>query len=104
MPYIKQGQRDRIERDLVTNACEDGIGLAGFGESLWDEGELNYVITTICLDYMGLPDCAEPSYAKINEVIGVLECAKLEMYRRLAGPYEDFKASENGDLYAAEEE
>ena len=36
--------------------------------------------------------------AKINEAVGALECAKLEFYRRLAGPCEDRKVAENGDL------
>ena len=38
-------------------------------------------------------------YARINELIGVLECAKLELYRRIAVPYEDTKIAENGDVY-----
>jgi hypothetical protein len=38
-------------------------------------------------------------YAEINEVVGVLECCKLELYRRLAAPYEDTKIKENGDVY-----
>ncbi len=29
----------------------------------------------------------------------VLETAKLEFYRRVAGPYEDAKISENGEVY-----
>lgn len=59
-------------------------------------GELNYAITQICgwyLDKHGL------NYRNINEVIGVLECAKLEMYRRIAAPYEDTKIATNGDVY-----
>ena len=28
-----------------------------------------------------------------------LECAKLELYRRLAAPYEDEKRKETGDVY-----
>ena len=31
--------------------------------------------------------------------MGVLECAKLEAYRRIAVPYEDSKVVANGDLY-----
>lgn len=59
-------------------------------------GELNYVITKLIDQYLkeeGL------RYANINEVIGVLECAKLELYRRIAGPYEDKKIISNGDVY-----
>jgi hypothetical protein len=32
-------------------------------------------------------------------MIGVLECAKLELYRRVAAPYEDAKCEDNGDVY-----
>jgi hypothetical protein len=38
-------------------------------------------------------------YAHLNEAVGVLECAKLELYRRIAAPYEDDKRSETGDVY-----
>ena len=36
---------------------------------------------------------------KLIPLIGVLECAKLELYRRVAAPYEDDKIDENGDVY-----
>lgn len=61
-------------------------------------GELNFLITYLCDRY--LKD--NLSYNKINEVIGVLECSKLELYRRIAAPYEDTKILENGDVYTAE--
>lgn len=62
-------------------------------------GELNYAITSLIDEYLvnqGL------SYVQINKVIGVLECAKLELYRRVAAPYEDTKITENGDVYSEE--
>lgn len=40
-----------------------------------------------------------PSYKIINEIIGVLECVKLEFYRRIAAPYENDKQQANGDVY-----
>ena len=64
-----------------------------------EPGELNYQVTYLLNDYLegqGL------SYRSINEVIGVLECAKLEMYRRIAAPYENKKLKENGDVYSTE--
>jgi hypothetical protein len=36
-------------------------------------------------------------------MIGALECAKLELYRRLASPYEDLKIADNGDIYQERE-
>jgi len=58
-------------------------------------GELNYLITQLIDQYLG----ESLSYSTLNEVIGVLECAKLELYRRLAAPYEDRKLALNGDAY-----
>lgn len=84
MPYIKQTERDAFP-----------------DESLWptpvDEGQLNYVITRLCLRYLG----PSPRYGDFNQVIGVLECAKQELYRRMVAPYETKKIAENGDVYAS---
>jgi hypothetical protein len=59
---------------------------------------LNYDLTRQCLRFIkhqpgGL------NYANINAVVGVLECMKLEFYRRAAAPYEDKKIQQNGDVY-----
>ena len=67
-------------------------------------GQLNYLLTVICLAYMrgfnveaGIPEDSV-SYTAINNVVGALESCKLEFYRRQAAPYEDDKALENGDI------
>jgi hypothetical protein len=60
-------------------------------------GELNYGITKLVDAWLmdqGI------SYSSINAAIGVLECAKLELYRRIAAPYEDSKKAINGDAYS----
>lgn len=59
-------------------------------------GDLNYAITSLVNDYLGDHGV---SYHTLNECIGVLECAKLELYRRIVAPYEDKKMKENGDVY-----
>jgi ribosomal protein S3AE len=56
------------------------------------DGELNYVITKLLKEIYPL------RYFHINKAIGVLECAKLEYYRRVAAPYEDTKIQESGDV------
>jgi len=81
MPYIKKEARDEIFLN------------GRFPETA---GELNFVLTSFCINYL---DQDELSYQKINDVIGALEGAKLEFYRRLATPYEDKKIKENGDVY-----
>lgn len=86
MPYIKSE-----DRDWFTEALEE---LDGVIES---PGDLNYCITKLCTGY--LKPYSGARYQDYNEVIGVLECAKQELYRRLVAEYEDYKCDENGDVY-----
>ena len=86
MPYIKQEDRRKFETTLV-NADMETPEVAG---------ELNYMTTVIIKQYL---DKKGWSYTNMNEVVGVLECAKLELYRRMTAPYEDTKIEENGDVY-----
>ncbi len=60
--------------------------------SLW----LNNIITKTCIAYL---EKSEGKYKDYNEIIGALECAKLEFYRRAVVPYEEQKIKENGDVY-----
>lgn len=80
MPYIKKEDRDRIKN-------QDGLPRTA--------GELNYVITTLIHCYI---NSLGESYQAYNDVLGVLEGAKLELYRRKVAPYEDKKIKENGDV------
>lgn len=59
-------------------------------------GELNYCFTELIIRFLALEGV---NYQKINDVIGALEGAKLEFYRRVAVKYEDRKIIENGDVY-----
>lgn len=59
-------------------------------------GELNYVFTRLIQEYLKLNGL---SYTKINDILGALEGAKLEFYRRVVAPYEEKKIAENGDVY-----
>lgn len=83
MPYINTDARSNIAR----------------GARPATAGELNYAITRLVDDY--LVSRGEIKYAHLNEVVGVLECAKLELYRRIAAPYEDKKLKETGEVYRA---
>lgn len=94
MPYISQQARSELySTDINEFDQETILGLR------WAEtpGELNYIITQLINTY--LDDYENVGYTELNEVIGVLECAKLELYRRLVAPYEDQKIAENGDVY-----
>ena len=90
MPYIKPDRRDDLNQ-------EGGLGAFVDYLPLLTAGELNYVITRIVLQHILMKD--EASYAHLNEVLGVLEAIKLELYRRYVAPYEDKKMKENGDVF-----
>lgn len=59
-------------------------------------GELNFLITSILKKYIDLNGI---TYTSFNDLVGVLECAKLELYRRRIAPYENRKLARNGDVY-----
>lgn len=80
MPYLEKGIRASLEEGRIPQ----------------EAGELNYLVTRLCDAFLmktGL------SYKNINQAIGALECAKLELYRRIAAPYEDQKCRDNGEVY-----
>lgn len=92
MPYIIQDKRHQLDQhiDSLINALRE---LESDDPENTHCGNLNYVFTQILLASY------TKRYAEINEAVGVLECCKLELYRRLAAPYEDQKRYENGDVY-----
>lgn len=92
MPYIKQEQRNGLD-PRIESLLESMKAIPEFNGS--KAGILNYVITRLACGTIG----EEVRYSKINEVIGAMECAKLELYRRVAAGYEDEKIIENGDAY-----
>jgi hypothetical protein len=59
-------------------------------------GELNYAITRLLVGYVGFKG---KSYTSMNDCLGALTGATLEMYRRMAVPYENEKQTLNGDVY-----
>jgi hypothetical protein len=84
MPYITQEQREKILLNI--NFQQLNIN---------EQGELNFLITKMCHHYLKQKTI---KYASINDIIGVLECAKLEFYRKIVADYEDIKEMENGSL------
>lgn len=95
MPYIIEALREDLEHPLSMLKYEiNKLSLSRDGQDAVD-GMLNYVITSL-LDTYDLR--GHPRYKNINSAIGVLECVKLELYRRLAGPYEDRAIAKNGDI------
>ena len=80
MPYVKEEARERLNNGSIPKKA----------------GELNYSITRLIWSYILLKG---ESYQTYNDIIGALEGAKLELYRRRIAPYEDKKIDENGDVY-----
>ncbi len=93
MPYIKQEDREDI---FFLDNSLDTYQISV--DDITSAGELNFAITSIVDHYIRNSERGL-CYAMLNEAIGVLECAKLELYRRIAAPYEDTKIEENGDVY-----
>jgi hypothetical protein len=88
MPYIQEKARAQLDGVLHDD---------DFSRRPGDAGELNYVLTRLCLQY--IDNTGGVRYGKLAEVTGVLENVKQEFYRRLAAPYEDGKIAQNGDVY-----
>ena len=82
MPYIKQEDRKKFDVKKLAKEIESC-------------GELNYVLTMICKEYLGK---RVYSYKDLNEIMGAIECCKLEFYRKVISSYEEVKIDENGDL------
>ena len=87
LPYVKPENRAKYEK-----ALDELIGILKSLPVEEVDGELNYVVTKILKQTYPL------RYFHINKAIGVLECVKLEFYRRVAAPYEDKKMKESGDV------
>ena len=85
MPYI-----DKWIRDLYDPTKADF-------KSAFEAGQLNFQLTVLCDEFVR--SLGGSSYENYNRVIGVLECCKLEFYRRAVAPYEDKKIEQNGDVY-----
>jgi hypothetical protein len=87
MPYIENKDRNKFTLDTLLSEIQyHGI----------TPGELNYLITRLAKAYV---DTKGLNYTHINDVLGALEGAKQEFYRRVAVNYEQNKIKSNGDVY-----
>ena len=84
MPYIPIKRREEIQDGCTPQ----------------NAGELNYLITSIILEYLYNINPSEPNrYSDYNEVLGVLSCVTQELYRKVVVKYEDRKCAENGEVF-----
>ncbi len=93
MPYIPQDDRTTYDPMIETLA-----GLLA-GESCdRRKGHANYVITQTLRKAWGVDHDENESYSSYADIVGTLECAKQELYRRWVAAYEDKAIAVNGDL------
>jgi|11BtaG_2_1085332.scaffolds.fasta_scaffold12587_3 hypothetical protein len=79
MPYIPQSEKNQVDsHNLISTA-----------------GQFNYALNQLIANFIDQNDF---NYQTANDIVGAMECAKMELYRRLISPYEDKKISENGDV------
>lgn len=90
MPYIENYRRIFFED--VLDKMETKLQTVGNLEA----GDLNYLITKMCLMYI---DIKGKSYRTLNEIHGLLNCANEEFRRRVTNVYEDSKIELNGDVF-----
>lgn len=84
MPYIKQKDRP-ILQDVI-----DTLDIFNMGV-----GDINFLVSSLLKKYIEIHG---ENYENYNSLVGVLECIKLELYRRKISPYEDVKMRDNGDV------
>ena len=86
MPYIESERRKFLASQTYQQLLDISDQMAA--------GDLNFIISTLCW----VRFAKNQSYKTGNEIIGILESAKLEFYRRLLAEYEDQKIISQGDL------
>lgn len=123
MPYVNQEARDRLSVDpsaktagelnylftetIIWELNRVGISYGAINTIIGEltelqQEEFSLGIIRHCSDLqreLNRLSCRFEGNSKKSEIIGALECCKLELYRRIAAPYEDIKIGENGDVY-----
>jgi hypothetical protein len=95
MPYLTKHARKRLDTHitaLIEVLLEEGISIPG---------GLNYAI---CRVADGVTAANGESYNLYNTLLGSVEAAKLEIYRRMVAPYEDLKQKQNGEVFTIKED
>lgn len=89
MPYILNKHRCSFDDDIksIANNVRD------ISNEL-RPGVINYIFSKMLKEIYG--ECE--SYRFHNEVIGILESAKMEWYRRYTSKYEELCIDRNGDI------
>lgn len=89
MPYIKEERRPYLE----TNTLELASLLKNMGIGTPENGDVVYVLYLLMKELY-----SHGNFDTKSDALKVLECAKMEYYRRIMASYEDEKIIENGDV------
>jgi len=99
MPYIPQDQRVVIDPAVgqLVEAIKKATVYKGTAfRPVPPDGAMNYAMTRL-VTHLLLP--GKPSYLLLERAVGLLDCVKMELYRKVGAPYEDEKESENGEVH-----
>ncbi len=94
MPYLTDDARAKIDdhiNDLIDVLVNSDVSVPG---------GLNYAI---CRVADGVIAAKGESYSLYNTLLGSVEAAKLEIYRRMVAPYEDVKCQHNGEVFSSQD-
>jgi hypothetical protein len=98
MPYIESLHRQNYNKSIYQLVDQlstiDHSNPTKRVDKNVDVGDLNYVISKLIWTLFD----KNKRYKTANDIIGVLECVKLEIYRRQIATYEEEKCKANGDL------
>jgi hypothetical protein len=94
MPYIANDARGRLDPHIHSLAKEICALTGDDGHEAAFAGYLNYACTRLALAVI-----PAVRYWSIATVVGVFKTVGDEFYRRVAAPYEDERAAQNGDVY-----
>lgn len=97
MPYITEEKREILD-PTIDALYHLLVGMQADDELNNMEGNMNYIISRLMMMIYG--DRNSTRYAQINDAVGVLECVKMEYYRKVAAPYENQKEHDNGPVDA----
>jgi len=101
MPYIRCARRWKFQTEI--DELKEVLKQESNSTNI--DGDLNFIITSL---FEVAPEvCGEREghwrYRIINRLVGVLECCKLEFYRRIGALKEDDAINRNGDLQVYED-
>ena len=98
MPYITEERRNEmVELPSFTpfKSSRRNLGVA-MGEAMENGGDLQYMLAEVIQRYLERKGLR---YARCEEVMGALDGASKEFYRKVVAPYEETKIRENGLVY-----